>query len=181
MDEQIWNHLEAGRYPQAFELLVHTLGNKVFRLACSMLQDEELAKDVVQEVFLRVWRALPAFERRSSPATWVYAITRNLCLSRAARRGVERKRECSEAPPVAGVPAPARAGADLERALESLPAQYRQVLVLFYYEEKSYEAVAEMLDLPLGTLKTQLHRARSRLRAALEEQLREKSDRVRRV
>lgn len=178
MDEQIWNHLEAGRYREAFELLVEALGNKAFRLACSMLQDEELAKDVVQEVFLRVWRALPAFERRSSPATWVYAITRNLCLTRAARREVERKRERSEAPPAAGVPAPARASADLERALESLPARYRQVLVLFYFEEKSYEAVAEMLDLPLGTVKTQLHRARSRLRAALEEQLREKSHRV---
>lgn len=181
MDEQIWNDLEAGRYREAFELLVEALGNKAFRLACSMLQDEELAKDVVQEVFLRVWRALPAFERRSSPATWVYAITRNLCLTRAARREVDRSRQCSEAPSRAGVPAPARASADLERALESLPARYRQVLVLFYYEEKSYEAVAEMLDLPLGTVKTQLHRARSRLRAVLEEQLREKSDRVRPV
>lgn len=119
---------------------------------------------------MRVWRALPAFERRSSPATWIYAITRNLCRTRAARREVERKRERSEAESDDKAPAPWRASPDLERALASLPVRYRQVLVFFCYEEKSYEAVAEMLDLPLGTVKTQLQCARSRLRAALEEQ-----------
>lgn len=181
MHEQILDPLKAGRYRQALELLVQAFGDKVFRLACSILRDEELAKDAVQEVFLRVWLALPGFEQRSSPATWIYAIARNLCLTRAARREVERKRGRSEARSTAEVPAPARASPDLERALAGLPPRYRQVLVLFYYEEKSYEAVAEMLGMPLGTVKTQLHRARNRLRAALEEQQRERSHRVRPV
>jgi len=175
VDERFWSHFEAGRYREAFEMLVEAFGNKAFRPACSIVQDEDLAKDVTQEVFLRVWRALPAFERRSSPATWIYAITRNLCLSRSARRNVEHRRERSGAPPPASVQAPARAGPDLERALANLPPRYRQLLILFYYEEKSYEAVAEMLGLPLGTVKTQLHRARNQLRAALEEQQRERS------
>jgi RNA polymerase sigma-70 factor (ECF subfamily) len=179
VDERaIQRHLEAGRYPEAFELLVETLQHKVFRLACSILQDETLAEDTAQEVFLRVWRALPQFQGRSSPATWIYTITRNLCLTRAKERDAGRLR-LPPAPPASGVQPPK--AYDIDLALNALPAHYRQVLMLFYYEEKSYEAVAEMLGLPMGTVKTHLHRARKLLRMALEEQPHDRTCELRRV
>ncbi|MCP5117221.1 MAG: sigma-70 family RNA polymerase sigma factor, partial [bacterium] len=61
-------------------------------------------------------------------------------------------------------------GLDLDLALSRLPESYRRVLTLFYYEDKSHQRVAEMLDMPVGTVKTHLHRARKQLREVLEEQ-----------
>jgi RNA polymerase sigma-70 factor (ECF subfamily) len=166
----IEEHLRAGRYREAFELIVQQFGPKVYRLACSLGNDEALAEDAAQEVLVRVWRALPRFEGRSSVSTWIYAITRNLCLTRAARRAADeiRRSRLAAVPDHAGRQPPSEY--DLEQALARLPPHYRRVLVLFYYEGKSYEAVAEALGLPLGTVKTHLNRARKRLRAALEEQ-----------
>lgn len=77
-------------------------------------------------------------------------------------------------------PREAPAGYDIEQALSRLPPHYRRVLMLYYFEGKSYQAVAELLGLPLGTVKTHLNRARKRLRAALEEQ-HEKSFELRRI
>lgn len=170
MDERLQEDLRARRYREAFESIVREFGQKVFRLAYSYLEDEALAEDAAQEVFLRIWRALPRFEGRSSISTWVYAIARNLCLTRLARRASEelgRERLEPASRPAFGQ---APGAYDLEQALAQLPAHYRQALVLFYFEGKSYEAAAELLGLPVGTLKTHLHRARKLLRAALEEQ-----------
>lgn len=169
VDEQLQKYLRAGRYREAFESIVHEFAQRVFRLAYSYLEDEALAEEAAQEVFLRVWRALPRFEGRSAISTWIYAITRNFCLTRVARRAFEELRRSRLAPtskPSFGHAPPAY---ELEQALAQLPPHYRQALVLFYFEGKSYEAAAELLGLPVGTLKTHLHRARKLLRAALEE------------
>ncbi|MCW5981800.1 MAG: sigma-70 family RNA polymerase sigma factor [Bryobacteraceae bacterium] len=168
MEDRVRQHLAAGRFLEAFELLVPSLQHKVFRLAFSLLRDEGLAQDAAQDAFLRVWRALPYFEGRSSPSTWVYAIARNVCFSRARTLAADnRLGESHSDPPT---PAPARASIDLELALRRLPGKYRQALELFYFEDKSCETVARMLDLPVATVKTHLRRARKQLRDALEEQ-----------
>lgn len=170
VDEQLQEQLRARRCREAFESIVREFGQRVFRLAYSYLGDEALAEDAAQEVFLRVWRALPHFQGRSSISTWIYAITRNLCLTRVARRASEELRRPRLEPASKPCFGHAPATYDLEQALAQLPAHYRQALVLFYFEGKSYEAAAELLGLPVGTLKTHLHRARKLLRAALEEQ-----------
>ncbi len=180
MGERIEELVRAQRRREALEAIVEEFGRKVFRLAYSFLEDEALAEDAAQEVFIRVWRALPQFQGRSSPSTWIYAITRNLCLTRLARRASDERRRSRLVTAAASPARQAPPAYDLEQALGRLPPHYRRVLVLFYFEGKSYEAVAELLGLPLGTVKTHLNRARKRLRAALEEQ-HEKSFELRRV
>ena len=169
MEDLVRQHLDAGRRHEAFELLVEWLQHKVFRLAFTLLRDEGLAEDAAQDAFLRVWRALPQFEGRSSLSTWVYTITRNVCLTRVRKLASESRAEVFGAG-AEFEPAIDRSAMDLERALCHLPEKYRQVLELFYFEEKSCEAVAQMLGMPMATVKTHLHRARKQLREVLEKQ-----------
>ena len=171
MEEEIRTCLDQGYYQEAFELVVARYQNKVFRLACSMLGNEALAEETAQEVFLRVWKALGGYRGQASLSTWIYAITRNTCLS-ALRTSAGKQMLSLEEPAVLAA-AEARTGAAAEPAqldvaalLAQLPDKHRQVLTLFYMEGKSYEEVARLLDWPMGTVKTYLHRARKQLAAA---------------
>jgi RNA polymerase sigma-70 factor (ECF subfamily) len=157
---------------QAFERLLDEYREKVFRLACSLLGDEAAAEDAAQETFLKIWRALPGFRGDSSVSTWIYAIARNTCLTR--RRIAARDRTFSlDDADAAAIPShdiPAGMAADLRAALARLPAKYARVLTLFYLEDRSYQQVALALDLPMGTVKTFLHRAKKELAVLLAEQ-----------
>ena len=151
-----------------FEQIVRDYQDKIFRLSVALLGDRGAAQEAAQDVLLRVWKGLPGFRRESSLSTWIYTITRNACLSRLRRRQIvpasleepapRREMERRAAAEWCGAP-PADAAALLER----LPAKYRQVVALFYMQEKSYDEVALMLDLPVGTVKTYLFRARKSL------------------
>ena len=151
-----------------FEPVVREYQDRIFRLALSMLEDRVAAEETAQEVLVRVWRGLPGFRGDSSLSTWIYAITRNACLTALRRRGV-RTVSLDEAAPRRQMDR--RAAADWSMAdspdaaalLDRLPAKYRQVVALFYMEENSYDEVARMLDLPVGTVKTYLFRARKSL------------------
>lgn len=175
MDEEIRSHLDQKRYTEAFERVLEQYEQKVFRLAYSMLGNRALAEDAAQEILVRIWRALPAYRGLSSLSTWIFAITRNACLS-ALRSGGRAKLLSLEEPAVR-VAAEARLqsgsgedrSTDISGLVEQLPEKYRQVVTLFYMQEKSYAEVAELLDLPMGTVKTYLHRARKDLAAALIE------------
>jgi RNA polymerase sigma-70 factor (ECF subfamily) len=162
----------ARRYEEAFDRLLAHFERKVFALAYSMLGDHTAAEEAAQEAFIRIWKSLSGFRGRSQVSTWVYAITRNVCLTALRPRPVRMvsldepavRRE-AEAWPSA---APERAGGpDVMAAVAALPERYRRVLVLYYVEQKSYEEVARMLDLPLGTVKTWIHRAKKELALAL--------------
>jgi RNA polymerase sigma-70 factor, ECF subfamily len=160
------------RRDEAIALLLPAFRRKVFGLAYSLLRDREAAEDVTQEVFIKVWRALPGFDGRAAVSTWIYTIARNASLS--ALRA--RRPQCSLSDPevmeaveaVTEVPS-----ADLLvertailRLVDQLPTKQRQVIMLFYMEAQSHEEVATMLAMPVGTVKTLLHRARARLSAA---------------
>jgi len=166
MEQQIRTHLEAKQYREAFELLMAEYENKVFRLSWSILGNRGLAEETAQDVFLRIWRALPGFRQESSLSTWIFAITRNTALSarKASRPGatvsIEEHAMELEAPP-ARVPI----AADVASMVAGLPEKYRQAVMLYHMEERSYEEVARMLDLPMGTVKTYLYRARKELAA----------------
>jgi RNA polymerase sigma-70 factor (ECF subfamily) len=156
----------------SFDEILGAYQDKVFRLCCAMLGNRGLAEETAQDVFVRVWKALPGYRGEASVSTWIYAIARNSCLTAIKKRG-ERPAESLEIPGVrreaertlSAVPHPDRQP-DLLRLVADLPEHYRQVVLLFYMEDKSYDEVAAMLDLPLGTVKTYLHRARLQLAEA---------------
>ena len=157
------------RRDQAIAALLPQYRRKVFGLAYSYLRNRDAAEDVTQDVFIKIWRALPSYDGRASMSTWIYAITRNTSLSalRARRSHAslsdpEVMAEVDTAADSTSAEAAADAGA-LRRLVNQLPEKQRQVVMLFYMQEQSHEEVSAMLAMPIGTVKTLLHRARQRL------------------
>jgi RNA polymerase sigma-70 factor (ECF subfamily) len=173
MDESdIQRQLQAGQYSAAFALLLERCKERVFRLALSLLRNETHAEDATQDVFVKIWKGLPAYHGGASLSTWIYAITRNTCLTELTRRGRHPTVSLQEpAMEAASDCIPALRWADPEPGAEmdvgillaQLPEKYRQVITLFYLEQKAYEEVASMLGLPLGTVKTLIFRAKKEL------------------
>jgi RNA polymerase sigma-70 factor (ECF subfamily) len=169
------DRLRAGDAP-AFEELVMTYQHRVFGVALRMLGNRAEAEDVAQEAFVRAHRALGAFRGDAKLSTWLYAITSRLCLNRLAsgERRLTRQNEdallrLSDAGPR---PDAALERRELEtalgRAIAELPEDRRIVVVLRDLEGLSYEEIAEVLELPLGTVRSRLHRARADLKEKLE-------------
>ena len=167
MDAAIEGHLAAGRHARAFDLIVPEFRNRVFRLAFSILRDRAAAEDATQVTLVRVWKALPGFDGRAALGTWIYAITRNTCLMELRKRRPTVSfddPDSTEAQHVASSIATDDPERDnLLRLLETLPASQQQAVRLFYLEDRSYDAVAAALGMPLGTVKNLLFRARKRL------------------
>lgn len=172
-DRDIVALLHSGAHERAFELLLARYQGKVYRLCCTLLREPTAAQDAAQESLVRIWKALASYDQRASLSTWIYAITRNRCLT-----AIERRRDlASLSDPEVDAEAQALGSEDsepddqfelLRELVELLPERYRRTLTLFYYEDHSVGEVANMLGMPEGTVKTNLHRAR----AALTEQLR---------
>jgi RNA polymerase sigma-70 factor (ECF subfamily) len=168
----IQRQLEAGQYAAVFAWLLERFKDRVFRLAFAILRNETQAEDAAQDVFVKIWKGLPTYHGGASLSTWIYAITRNTCLTELSRRQRHPTVSLEEPGMAEGVDCiPALQVADPEQGLEmdaafllaQLPENYRQVITLFYLEQKSYEEVALMLGIPLGTVKTLLFRARREL------------------
>ena len=156
---------------EAFERLVQHYKGKVFRLACSILEDETSAEDATQEVFLKIWRGLPSFRGDAAISTWIYSIARNTCLTRR-RRDRDRRTFSLEEGKVEEIASKSRElglAMHLRALIRQLPDKHRHALLLFYFEDKSYEQVAEAMALPIGTVKTYLHRAKKELATLIEQ------------
>jgi len=165
----------------AFRVLVERYQGRVFGLALRVLRDEEQARDVVQDAFLKAYGSLDRFEGRSGFYTWLYRIAMNLCLDRKRReRGARRVARDEEAlleapadPESVGAPAPgvalerAELRAQLARAIAGLPDEARRTLELREVDGLSYHEIAEALGVPKGTVMSRLHHARRRVREAL--------------
>ena len=168
-DADIHQCLRETRYRDALALLLPRYRDNVFRLCVSMLRDRAQAEDVAQDVFMRVWRALQGYAGQASLSTWIYAITRNACLSELRKRrphvsiDVDADDYDSEVAALSVSDADDSATTSVAQLLDQLPERYRQAVTLFYMEDKSYEQTAESLGLPLGTVKALLHRARKKL------------------
>jgi RNA polymerase sigma-70 factor (ECF subfamily) len=132
--------------------------DKVYRLSLGMLGDSAQAEDASQETFVKIWKGLPKFRGESSISTWIFSIARNTCLDL-----LKKRRNLVSLDEVIEKPRFGREPIDIESLLQGLPLQYREVMLLFYVQEKSYEEVARTLELPMGTVKTYLHRARKQL------------------
>ena len=161
--------------PRAFEELVIAYQHRVFGVALRMLRNRGEAEEIAQEVFLRVHRTVEDFRGEAKLSTWLYAITSRLCLNRLgsgerrmAREGEESlERLRGDADPAAHVER-IELEAALQRAITELPEERRIVVVLRDFEGLSYEEIAAALDLPLGTVRSRLHRARTDLKEKLE-------------
>lgn len=170
-DDAIVQLIQAGRAEQAFERLVPAYRRRVIGLAYSVLRDRAAAEDLAQEVFVKLWRALPRYDGRARLSTWIYAITRNAAISalRTRRRSVSLSDPAvlAEVENREAAPDPGPDDTVLWRQVEALPEKQRQTVILYYQDERTVDEVAAMMGMPVNTVKTHLHRARASLAAAL--------------
>lgn len=161
----------------AFAQLVESHKLLVYNIVDRMV-GAEAADDLAQEVFVRVYQGLPGFRGEAKLSTWIYRITYRLCLEVLARRPPAGARPALSGEPEedhgeATVPvtdtgfARVEARQAVEQGLAQLPPHYRMALTLFYLQERRYDEIAEVMEIPLGTVKTYLHRARALLRERL--------------
>ena len=157
---------------KAFAELLRRHQGKVRGLLLRLAGDRTLADDLAQEVFLRAYRGLAGFEGRARFSTWLYRIAYNVYLNHRTRvRELAALPEGFESGAMAPETSLSANRSDLRRDLDvaigALPDRYRAVVMLYYLEDVSYPEIAEILDLPLGTVKTHLHRAKRILRENL--------------
>lgn len=152
---------------EALSLFYDRYAAMVNGLALRILRRSADAEDVVQEVFVQAWRQAARFDPlRGTPEAWLFNMTRSRALDRLRRGGLAAvvpasPREGREAPPI-------EAGLAVRGALEGLPAEQRVPLELAYYEGLSQTEIAERLGQPLGTVKSRIRAAMTRLRAVLD-------------
>ena len=168
----------------AYEALVRKYGSYVYSIAYRMSGNDADAKDLAQEAFIRVFRAFQRIDPAAALEAWLYRIVSNLYIDLLRKHPKGRMESLSAPVRTAGGeeiprdwPAPAgdqpEAGIDaqmdatVQRALLALPADLRMVVVLSDIEGFAYEEIARMLDVPLGTVKSRLHRARRALQERL--------------
>ena len=161
----------------AFESLIQLYKNKIYALALRMTGNAEDAFDVSQESVLKLYRALPKFRQEASLSTWVYRITRNASLDFLRKK---RNVLSLEALYEQGVEPLAVENIEekviladenhaLEKMIEELPAQLKEVILLRDVDVYSYEEIAQILQTALGTVKSRLYRARETLRKKWKE------------
>jgi RNA polymerase sigma-70 factor, ECF subfamily len=170
----------------AFERLVERHQTLVLGTVARMLGSNSDVEDVAQQVFIRVWKSAPRYVPTAKFTTWLLTITRNLVFNEIRRR----KRHPSETLDVhqgeESLPLPDRQGRipdqnlldqemqrAVDHAIQALPEKQRMAVILRRYEEKSYEEIAEVLDLSVPAVKSVLFRARTELRVALNRYLME--------
>jgi RNA polymerase sigma-70 factor (ECF subfamily) len=144
---------------------------RVFSLIARIVGAQD-AEELAQEVFLRAFKALPKFRGDAQLSTWMYRLAVNAALSHATRGQARARRDLGEdallALPAEDAPATdPKLRARLERALVALPAGYRAVLVLHDVEGLQHEEIAQILGCRVGTSKSQLHKARAKMRELL--------------
>lgn len=155
---------------RAFERLYRAHVNRVYAICVRMLADRQLAEEVTQDVFVRVWQKLPGFRGESAFSTWLHRVAVNVALSRRKRAGLHGARATDEDDALDAAPSrPAFVGErlDLDAAIAGLPEGARRVFVLHDVEGFTHEEIGEQLGITSGGSKAQLHRARMLLRAAL--------------
>ena len=171
--------------PGAFDLLVERYQDRVYGIIARLISDAELARDLTQDTFLKAYKGLSGFTGGSSFYTWLYRISRNVVTSHlryeSARPKIAASLDAEEgdrAPirlslPASG-PDPMQGAVEAERtkyllqALASLQPEFREIIILRDFEDRSYEEIAELIDLPAGTVRSRLHRARAELRERLK-------------
>jgi RNA polymerase sigma-70 factor (ECF subfamily) len=168
----------------SFNQLVRRWERPIFALAYRTLGREEDARDVTQETFLRAFRALAGFKGDAKFSSWLYRIALNLCRDwmRRERRapvvempeGVELEQVAADRGPaetVEDLAARAELSREVAKAMERLPAEQRQAIILKEYHGLTFQEIADLMKCPLSTVKTRVYQGLSTLRKQLGEQL----------
>jgi len=168
---------------KAYRLLLDRYRRPVYSIVRRMVNNDDEAQDLAQEAFIRAFRNLEQFDLNRSFSNWLFRIATNLCIDHHRKRKIKtvplvrQDREGGDEEQVMDAPdtgdTPAEIFSDRERGrrlgeiIDSLPPLYRAVIQLRHIESRSYEEVAEILELPLGTVKARIHRAHRLLREKL--------------
>lgn len=163
----------------AFAALVSMHGPMVYNLSLRTLGDPHEAEDVAQETFVRAWRSLPRFRIQSRLSTWLYRIATNLCYNRlpglkndlAALDPDLEIDLADDRQEVEDVVVSAELIEDVHAAVKQLPESYRLLITLRHMQELSYAEIAQVTEMPLGSVKTGIFRARRQLRQMLAQEL----------
>jgi len=162
--------------PHAFEELVHRYQTRLYNLAYRLTGDREEAEDLTQEAFVRAYSALHTFRKGERFSPWVYRILVNLCISFLRRKKPQVPMD-DDAPFVDRSLTPEQAldkkeiQDTVQKAIMSLPEQYRAVILLRHQQDLSYAEIAQALGIPIGTVKTHLFRAREMLQRLLSSEI----------
>lgn len=171
----------------AFRELIRRYERPVFSLIFRMVRDRELAEDLAQDTFIKVLNHIDRYRPEFKLSSWLFKIANNVAIDHLRRRQLDtismdgsphaQTADAIEATSFDVVVDQESAleeleakemGTAIERAIASLRPEYRSCIMLRHVEDRSYEEIAATLDLPLGTVKTYIHRARHELRKALE-------------
>lgn len=182
-DEELVERAKRGDR-SAFDELIAAYQRPIYHLALRYCGHPEDARELAQEVFVRAWLKLGTFRDGLPFRPWLYQVAARVCLNAAARPRLrtwslepadDDDRPLDPAGPPDDDPAAQAAGGEfaaaVQRAVAALPPPYRLVMLLRHVKQLSYPEIATACDLPLGTVKTHLHRARARLREQLAELL----------
>lgn len=169
----------------AFNILVQTYQRQVINLAYGMLSNTEDATDAAQEVFIKIYRNIDRFEGKSSLSTWIYRITSNVCKDFLRKRtrtiqsiSIYESSEDDDDRPMEikdSSPTPqehmeiTETQREVRKALDELPEEYKSVIVMYDLEGLSYDEISNVLQCPVGTIKSRLNRARKALKKNLSE------------
>ena len=184
-DQEIVALARAGHEP-AYRELIRRYERPLFSLVFRMVRDRELAEDLAQETFVKALNALDSYRPEFKFSSWIFKIANNAAIDHLRRRELDtlsldgsphaETPEAIEATalqignrgesPLDAVEAK-ELGGEIERAIGLLRPEYRSCILLRHVEGRAYEEIAEILNLPLGTVKTYIHRARNELRQAL--------------
>jgi RNA polymerase sigma-70 factor, ECF subfamily len=162
---------------QAFRELVDRYKDLVFGLIGRSGVDRSRVEDLAQDAFLKIYRGLPYFRGEAKLTTWIFRIVLNLLSQESGKRRASREVALDAELPAHEPRSHDRSTSDLElrdrleKALARLPPNYRLLVAGHYLHDVKYEDLAEALDIPVGTVKTHLHRAKKQLRELLESDL----------
>ena len=181
-EEQRWIAAARNGDQESFEKLVRLYEKRVFSLTSRMCRNSADAEEAAQEAFLAAWQALPAFRGDASFATWLYRLVSNACLDILRRDGrhqvmagpsMDDEESSPEPPDKSPSPHALAERAELRRQIEAglaaLPPEYRQVLILREIHQCTYDEIAQICSIDLGTVKSRINRGRKRLRKILLE------------
>ncbi len=186
-DADVVRLAQQGREP-AYRELVRRYERPVFSLVYRMVRDREVAEDLAQDTFVKVLNHIDRYSPEFKFSSWLFKIANNVAIDHLRRRrldtvSIDGAPDATSASEVEASTiqlaseqespleelASRELGSAIERAIGALRPQYRACILLRHVEGRSYEEIAATLDLPLGTVKTYIHRARHELRRALEE------------
>ena len=162
------------RKAKIVETCFQEYGERLYNTACFLLGDSHAAEDLCQSAFCELYKSIDRFEGRSSVYTWLHRIMLNLYYKQLRKRAKERRLLESVPPPeVSGQSLPEPDSVVLKgtvrEMVEALPTAHKSVIILKYFYELSYLQMAEVLDCPVGTIRSRLFHARQEMRRKLKE------------